>query len=464
MVFSDIKLKFLGAAGTVTGSKYLIETPEKRILVDCGLFQGLKELRQLNWQPLPLDEKMVDLVLLTHGHLDHTGYLPKLVKEGFSGSIWGTAPTLDITKIILEDSARIQEEDAERANREGYSRHSPAMPLYTTDDVKKVLPLLTSQPLDTWIEIHKNISCRFRYNGHIIGSTFIELKIGSKIVTFSGDIGRKEDMLMYPAQKPEEADVLIVESTYGDRIHQGNTSKKLETIVNACAEQRGTLIIPSFAVERTQTLMYLIWQLKKSKRIPEIPVYLDSPMGSSVLNIFEHHSSWHKLSTEECQEMCQDIKSIRTIQETYKLAASPVSKIIIAGSGMASGGRVLTYFLQYIGNPNATILLAGYQAEGTRGRLLLEGSKTIRLFGKDYPVKATIDQIDGLSAHADQRELIEWLSALKKCPDEIFIVHGEKQGAIGLKNKIKEVYGWNAAIPKLNQEFELHDALLKINR
>ena len=460
----EIKIKFLGAAGTVTGSKYLLETPVKKILIDCGLFQGLKELRQLNWQQLPLDVKTVDLVLLTHGHLDHTGYLPRFVKDGFSGPVWATRPTLDITKTILEDSARIQEEDAEKANREGFSKHNPAIPLYDSNDVKKVLPLFAAQPLDEWIEIDKNISCRFRYNGHIIGATFIELKVGSKTIVFSGDIGRKDDVLMYPPQKPEKADFLIIESTYGDRKHPVDAQENLETIVNACIDRKGTLIIPSFAVERTQTLMYLLWQLKKNKRIPEIPIYMDSPMGGSVLSIFEHHTSWHKLSTEACQDMCKDIKLIRTIQETYKLAASCLPKIIIAGSGMASGGRVLTYFLQYIGNPNATILLAGYQAEGTRGRLLLEGTREIRLFGKNLPVKASIEQIEGLSAHADQQELVDWLSKLKTCPEEIFIVHGEKRGSIGLKNKIKEIYGWNAATPKLNQEFELNDPLLKINQ
>ena len=461
MALADIKITFLGAAGTVTGSKYLIETPEKKIMIDCGLFQGLKELRLLNWQSLPVDAAEVDLILLTHGHLDHTGYLPRFVKEGFKGHVWGTAPTLDITKIILEDSARIQEEDAERANKDGFSKHRPAMPLYTSDDVKHVIPLFTPQALDKWIAIDKHISCRFRYNGHILGATFIELKIGSKTLVFSGDIGRESDLLMYPPQKPEEADILIMESTYGDREHPHDAAEKLEAIVNTCAERKGTLIIPSFAVERTQTLMYLLWQLKKSKRIPDIPVYMDSPMGSSVLNIFEQHPSWHKLSTDACKEMCRDIKLIRTIQETYKLAASELPKIIIAGSGMAAGGRVLTYFLQYIGNPNATILLAGYQAEGTRGRSLLDGTEEIRLFGKNYPVKAEIKQIEGLSAHADQQELVHWLSKLKTCPEEIFIVHGEKQGAIGLKNKIKEIYDWNAAIPKLNQEFELTDPLLK---
>jgi metallo-beta-lactamase family protein len=464
MTSGGITIQFLGAAGTVTGSKYLIQTATKRILIDCGLFQGLKELRELNWKDCIPEPDRIDLVLLTHGHLDHCGYLPRLVKSGFTGAIWGTAPTLEITKIILEDSARIQEEDAERANKEKFSKHDPAEPLYNCKDVEKVLPLLVPQALDKWIEIDNDISCRFRYNGHILGATFIELRIGIKTIVFSGDIGREKDLLMFPPQKPEHADVLLIESTYGDRLHPDDTEEKLEAIVNACVNRRGTLIIPSFAVERTQTLMYLLWTLKKSKLIPDIPIYMDSPMGTSVLNIFEHTTSWHKLSAKDCQDMCRDIKLIRTIQETYQLAASPLSKIIIAGSGMASGGRVLTYFLQYINNLNATVLLAGYQAEGTRGRALLEGADHIKLFGKDYPVKANIEHIDGLSSHADQQELIQWLSKLKSAPDEIFIVHGEQQAAIGLKNKIKEVYGWNAAIPKLNQEFELKASLLKYNQ
>ena len=461
MTSRDITIQFLGAAGTVTGSKYLIHTATKRILIDCGLFQGLKELRELNWKDPIANPKDVDLILLTHGHLDHCGYLPRFIKAGFSGAIWGTAPTLEIAKIILEDSARIQEEDAERANKERYSKHDPAEPLYTCKDVEKVLPIFAPQSLDKWIEIDKDISCRFHYNGHILGATFIELKIGMKTIIFSGDIGREKDLLMFPPQKPEHADVIIIESTYGDRHHPDDAAEKLEEIVNTCINRKGTLIIPSFAVERTQTLMYLLWTLKKNNRIPDIPVYMDSPMGTNVLNVFEHTTSWHRLSAMDCQHMCKDIKLIKTIQETYKLAASPLPKIIIAGSGMASGGRVLTYFLQYIGNPTATVLLAGYQAEGTRGRALLEGTDRIKLFGKDYPVKANIEHIDGLSSHADQQELINWLSKLESTPDEIFIVHGEQQAAAGLKNKIKEVYGWNAAIPKLNQEFELKVSLLK---
>ncbi len=446
-----MKIHFLGAAGTVTGSKYLIETKNKNILVDCGLFQGLKELRLLNWNNIPFDAAKIDMVLLTHGHLDHVGYLPRLVNEGFNGEIWGTIPTLEIAKIILEDSARIQEEDAARANEEGFSKHKPAIPLYDSKDVEKTLPLFRQQTLDNWIQIDKEISCRFRYNGHILGATFIELKIGSKIIVFSGDIGREIDLLMYPPQKPEQADILIIESTYGDRLHPENAEERLIEIINSTALKNGTVIIPSFAVERTQTLMYLLWKLRKEGRIPHIPVYMDSPMGTNVLSVFQNHPSWHKLSMDDCKEMCKDIKLIKTIQETYKLAASTDSKIIIAGSGMASGGRVLTYFLQYLGKPSATIMLVGFQAEGTRGRALLEGAKEVKLFGKYFPVKAKIENLQGLSSHADQQGLIQWLSKLNSSPSEIFIVHGEHEGSVGLKNKIMEVYDWNAAIPKLNQ-------------
>lgn len=460
---SEIKIQFLGAAGTVTGSKYFIQTQDKNILVDCGLFQGLKELRELNWNSLPIDVKKIDLVLLTHGHLDHTGYLPKLVNEGFNGPIWGTAPTLEITKIILEDSARIQEEDAERANAENFSKHKPAKPLYDSKDVEKTLPLFRPQLLDEWIKIDDELFCRFRYNGHIIGATFIELKIKNKIIVFSGDVGRENDVLMHSPQKPEHADILLIESTYGDRLHVNNAKEHLAAIINTAATKQGTIIIPSFAVERTQSLMYLLWKLQKEGTIPTIPVYMDSPMGTNVLDVFQRNLSWHKLSMNDCREMCENIKLIRTIQETYKLAASVHSKIIIAGSGMASGGRVLTYFVQYLGNSDATILLAGYQAEGTRGRALLEGAKEIKVFGKYFPVKASIENIEGLSSHADQQGLIDWLSKLHSPPDEIFIVHGERESSRALKDKIKEVYGWNAAIPKLNQTVTLQDSDYKIS-
>jgi metallo-beta-lactamase family protein len=447
----DMTIQFLGAAGTVTGSKYLIQARGKKILIDCGLFQGLKQLRLRNWEPLPVRGSDIDLILLTHGHLDHCGYLPKVVTAGFSGEVWGTKPTLEIAQIILEDSARIQEEDAERANEKGFSKHQPAVALYNTKDVENTIPHFRPKALDTWLTIDNEISCRFRMNGHIIGATFIELKVGEKVIVFSGDIGRENDLLMYPPQKPENADILLIESTYGNRMHKENAEEKLAQVINASAKNNGTIIIPSFAVERTQTLMYLLWQLRKKGAIPPIPIYMDSPMGTNVLSVFEDNLSWHKLKAEECKEMCKEIKLIRTIQETYKLAASEKAKIVIAGSGMASGGRVLTYFVQYLGKPSATILLAGYQAEGTRGRALLEGADEIKLFGKYFPVHCNIENMEGLSSHADQKGLLDWMSDLKTKPEKIFLVHGEAQSADALRVKIKDVYGWEAEIPALNE-------------
>ncbi|MFY9308266.1 MAG: MBL fold metallo-hydrolase [Bacteroidia bacterium] len=453
---NKIKIQFLGAVETVTGSKYLIQANDKNILVDCGMFQGLKKLRLLNWEPLPFNVSTIDIVLLTHGHLDHTGYLPRLVKSGFAGPIWGTVPTLEIAKIILEDSAKIQEEDAARANAKGYSKHKPAQPLYDLKDVEKTLPHFNPQPLDKWIEISEGISCRFKYNSHIIGATFIELKIGDKTIVFSGDIGRDNDLLMYPPQKPETADILFIESTYGDRLHPNHSEKQLEEIINTAAKMNGTIIVPGFAVERIQMLMYLLWQLKKKGKIPAIPIYMDSPMGRNVLDIFHHNTSWHKLPADQCTEMCRDLKLIKTMQETVKLAADKNAKIVIAGSGMGTGGRVLTYFQQFLGDPSATILLVGYQAEGTRGRALLEGAKEIKLYGKYYSVKAKIENVEGLSAHADQKGLIDWMNQLKKKPEKIFIVHGEAQSADALRVKIKDVYGWDGVIPSLNE-------IIKIN-
>lgn len=450
-MINNINIQFLGAAGTVTGSKYLIQTTDKNILVDCGMFQGLKELRLLNWEPFPFNVSTIDIVLLTHGHLDHTGYLPRIINAGFTGSIWGTAPTLEIAKIILEDSAKIQEEDAARANAKGYSKHKPAQPLYDLKDVEKTLPHFNPQPLDKWIEISEGISCRFKYNSHIIGATFIELKIGDKTIVFSGDIGRDNDLLMYPPQKPETADILFIESTYGDRLHPDNSETQLEEIINAAAKMNGTIIVPGFAVERIQMLMYLLWQLKKKGKIPALPIYMDSPMGRDVLNIFHHYTSWHKLPAEQCTEMCHDIKLIKTMQETVKLAADKSVKIVIAGSGMASGGRVLTYFQQFLGDASATILLVGYQADGTRGRQLLDGAKEVKLYGKYYSVNAKIENVEGLSAHADQKGLIDWMSQLTKKPEKIFIVHGEPQSADALRVKIKNVYGWDCVVPTLNE-------------
>ena len=446
-----INIQFLGGAGTVTGSKYLVEALGKKIMIDCGLFQGIKKLRLLNWDSLPIDPAEIDVVLLTHAHLDHTGYLPRLVKSGFKKSIWGTAPTIDITEIILKDSAKINEEEAEQANKGGFSKHSPAKPLYNLKDAQRAIQHLKKIESNKWISLFENIKVRFQYNGHILGATFIELDIAGKLLVFSGDIGRKDDLLLSPPSQPGKADILFVESTYGDRLHPIDKVENLiHDIVHDVWEDKGTLIIPSFAVERTQTLMYLFWQLRKKGRMPDIPIYMDSPMGDNVLDVFYNTSGWHKLTKKECTEMCEYIHIVESYKETWEIIDKKRSKIIIAGSGMVSGGRVLTYLTKYIDNPKTRLLLVGFQAEGTRGRQLLNGIHEVKIYGKYYPVEAQVLNIQSLSAHADQAELLNWMGAIKNTPEHVFIVHGEAQASDVLRVKIKDKFGWECSIPELN--------------
>jgi metallo-beta-lactamase family protein len=452
---NNMKVHFFGAAGTVTGSKYLIETNDVKILIDCGLFQGLKELRLQNWQNLPVDASKIDFVVLTHGHLDHVGYLPLLVRQGFKGAIYATAPTIEISKLILSDSAKIQEEDAKRANHDKYTKHTPAKPLYSTKEAEAVFPYFKAKPISIWHELMPNVSVRFQYNGHILGATFVELKVNEKLFVFSGDIGRDNDPILRNPEKPEAADVLFIESTYGNRFHPDNMKNKLADIINESIRRNGTIIIPSFAVERTQLIMFLLWQLKNEKKIPSIPIYMDSPMGSHVLEIFENNLDWHKLTLVECYGMNQVIEVTHSYAETELLLKDKTPKIIIASSGMATGGRVLSYFEQYLGDASATILLAGYQGEGTRGRSLLDGAKEIKLRGKWFPVHATVDMIEGLSAHADQNELIDWMSKLAQKPKQVFVIHGETDASLALSEKIKEIYQVHTIIPMLNQVVEI---------
>ncbi|WP_308992878.1 MBL fold metallo-hydrolase [Mariniflexile litorale] len=444
------KINFLGAAGVVTGSKFLIETSEKNILIDCGMFQGLKELRELNWSNLPVDVNNIHVVLITHGHLDHVGYLPRLLKQGFTGKIIGTAPTLAIAEIILKDSAKIHEEEAEKANKEKYTKHNPALPFYTIKDVEKTIQLFHVEIENKWITLSDHISYRFQYNGHIIGATFIELDINGKRFVFSGDIGRKNDYLLNDPKKPEWADYLFIESTYGNKLHpKDDIENTLSTLIHETIHKKGNLIIPSFAVERLQTLMYILWKLYKKNKIPNIPIFIDSPMGNNVLDVFNRFPEWHKLPMQEYQAMCDHINIIQSYKETWETIDDKRSKIIIAGSGMVTGGRVLTYLKQLIDAPSTTVLLVGYQAEGTRGRLLKEGAHEIRFFGKYYPVKATIKSIESLSAHADQQDLLDWMSAIKNIPEEVYLIHGEPSALDAFRVKIKDTLNWNVTIPKL---------------
>lgn len=450
------KIHFLGAAGTVTGSKFLLELPDKKILIDCGMFQGVKKLRELNWQQLPVIASEIDLVLLTHGHLDHTGFLPRLVNMGFNGKILGTAPTLDIADIILRDSARIQEEDAERANKEGFSKHKPALPLYNTEDVEKTVTRFAPQPEGIWIEPMEGFKVRFQYAGHILGATFIEIESAGKRLVFSGDIGRNTDPLLREPKKPEKADILLLESTYGNRLHSDHDiQEKLIRVIDKTVQKGGTLIIPSFAVERAQLLMYHLWQLHLKQKLPvNLPIILDTPMGSGVSDLFHKHHKWHRLSADEFKQLSRRIHEVQSYQETWEIIDDPQPKIVIAGSGMVTGGRVLSYLKIYLSRPETTILLAGYQAEGTRGRSLLEGASELKFYGKYYQVKAKVEMLEGLSGHADQKELLDWVSDLKDQPDQIFLIHGESNSADALRVKLKDRFGWNSEIPEL---FEIRE-------
>lgn len=453
---NKIKIHFLGASGTVTGSKFLLETPEHNLLIDCGMFQGLKELREQNWKELPFNVASIDTVLLTHGHLDHTGYLPRLVKQGFRGSIIGTAPTLEITKIILLDSAKINEEDAKRANEESYSKHHPALPLYTIEDAERTIKMFAPSEKDQWHTLTENIKYRFRYNGHIIGATFIELEIFGKTFVFSGDIGRHDDLLLFPPERPQWADYLFMESTYGNKLHpQESVSDKLVELINRTVHNRGSLIIPSFAVERLQTLMFILWKLYNERRIPKLPIFIDSPMGNNVLGVFERFASWHKIPLAEFSAMKQRMNIISSYKETWETIDDPRPKIVIAGSGMITGGRVLTYLKQLIDEPTTTVLLVGFQAEGTRGRQLLEGAHELKFFGKYYPVKAQVDHLESLSAHADQAGILDWLSEIKNIPENTFLIHGEPTALQTLRVKIQDSFSWHVTIPKLNEVVEI---------
>ncbi|WP_333599457.1 MBL fold metallo-hydrolase [Flavobacterium sp.] len=451
-----MKIKFLGGAGTVTGSKTLVESNGIRILIDCGQFQGIKPLRELNWEPLPILPNTIDFVLLTHGHLDHCGWLPRLVNQGFEGKIYCTSPTKDVTKLILLDSAKIQEEEAERANKEQFSKHEKAEPLYDLAQTEKVFPLFRVIQPNEEVQLDAEISATFRNAGHIIGACSIELKLENKTLVFSGDIGRDDDVLMYAPTKPTTADYIFLESTYGNRIHPEEDVKlSLETYINNAFQMEGTVIIPSFAVERAQSLMYLLWQLKKEDRIPNIPYVIDTPMGISVLEVFTNNKKWHKLSENDCIEMCRMFTMNTDYQETINTIFDKQPKVVIAASGMITGGRVLSYLERYIGLPETTVIMVGYQAEGTRGRKLLEGATELKIYGKYYPVLAKVLEIEGLSAHGDQNDLLNWLSDLKTKPKKVFLVHGENQPADELRIKIQEKYGFDCSVPMMGQGLEL---------
>jgi metallo-beta-lactamase family protein len=457
MTEHSLSLTFLGAAGTVTGSKSLLEFRQQKILIDCGLFQGLKVMRLMNWDPLPVNPASINAVILTHAHLDHVGYIPLLVKQGFKGKIYATPPTCDLARIILKDSAKLQEEEAELANRGKYTRHKPARPLYTMEDAEKSLSHFVPVGIDKWTDLDSDFRFKFSNSGHILGSAFIEVTFKDKTILFSGDLGRTNPLLLEPPKKMESCDYLVLESTYGDRNHDKRPSDALlSEIVNDALRKKGTLIIPTFALERAQEIMYILNSLRQNNMIPSgIPIYLDSPMGIDATEIMLNYRKWHTLSPDACNRIFNDVIKVRDFKDTLKIIEANQPKIVIAGSGMLSGGRVLEYLKTYIEHESTTVLLVGFQAEGTRGRALLSGADKIKIHGKYYGVRAEVKEISSFSGHADQEEILNWLTNFKKRPKKIFLNHGELAASDALRKVIEEKTGMECSVPLMNSKFLL---------
>jgi metallo-beta-lactamase family protein len=480
------RLTFLGAAQTVTGSKYLLEHNGARVLIDAGMFQGLKELRERNWQDLPIAAKDIDAIVLTHAHLDHCGYLPRLVSHGFRGRVFCTAGTKDLCGLVLPDSGHIQEEDAEQANRHGYTKHAPALPLYTEQDAHRALTLLQPCGYDRPLPVADNIEVEFINAGHLLGSSYARVRTSTETILFGGDLGRFNRPVLPDPTMVDRADYLLVESTYGNRVHEDDDEgEKLGRVIRETTERGGRVVIPAFAIGRTEELLYWIRRLEMGGRIPILPVYLDSPMATQALEHYRarlheldpelrpedrdelapHGPSAHEpyvrrraqaaRERELCAFCTAKFKTVSSVQESKELTASKKPAIIISASGMATGGRVLHHLKAILPDPRNTALLVGFQAEGTRGRRLVDGEKTVRIHGIDIPVNAQVARIDSMSAHADSKEVLQWLRGFSEPPKRTFLVHGELTAMQTLDATIKKELGWNTHMPRWKEQIEL---------
>lgn len=452
-----LQLTFLGGAGTVTGSKYLLERDGRRLLVDCGLFQGYKSLRLRNWSPQVPDPASLSAVLLTHAHIDHSGYLPLLVRNGFRGPIYCTAATMDLCTILLPDSAHLQEQDADYANRRGFSKHKPALPLYTQEDAGRALEYLRPVAFDQAVSLPCGASARFVRAGHILGAASLLVDWAGTTIAFSGDVGRYDDPLMPDPITPERADYLLMESTYGDRSHgPENPQDRLADIVNKTIARGGTVIVPAFAVGRAQLLLHHFAKLKADKRLPKaLPVYLDSPMAIDATDIFQRHIRDQKLSPRQLHDLGTVARYVRTGDESRALTADRTPKVVISASGMATGGRVLHLLKRYAPDAKNTILFTGFQAGGTRGAAIVGGAESVKMFGAYVPVRAEVHNLSMLSAHADRDELLRWAKGFKAPPKTTFIVHGEATAADNLRRSLAETLSWNCLVPDQGQRIDL---------
>ncbi len=450
-----MKITFLGAVEEVTGSRYLVEHENKKILVDCGMFQGPHEISERNSQPFPIDPASIDALILTHAHIDHTGYIPALVKNGFKGKIYCSKGTFALCSLLLVDSGSLQEAEVRNINQRGGPDHPPAVVLYTEHDAQNSLKFFQPIDYDTVIDIG-SLKITLIRSGHIIGSAFVIVSDGKQKLTFSGDLGRPHQYILKSPPPVKQTDFLVIESTYGDRLHdKSDTIQLIGQVVNETVAKGGILIIPCFAVGRTETILYCLYQLKQKKAIPDIPIFLDSPLAINVADLLCDFKEEYALSTTVCNDMLSIATYTRTAEESRQIDRADRPAIIIAGSGMADGGRVLFHLQHFISDSKNTVLFVGFQAEGTEGHTLVTGAKIIKIHNEPYTVRAEIKEIKTLSAHADYEEILEWLGHFENKPKKVFVTHGEVVAAQSLKNKIEERFGWSVVVPKYLESFDL---------
>lgn len=453
-----MKLTFLGAAETVTGSKYLLEGAGIRVLIDCGLFEGTKNLRLRNWAPPPVALDTLDAVILTHAHIDHSGYLPVLALMGYRGPVYATSGTADLCGVMLRDSAKLQEEEAEFANRHGYSKHHPALPLYTLDDAERVLKQIVPCEFHTPVRLAEQASFRLLPAGHILGAASLVIQMNGKLIVFSGDLGRPSDPIMREPTPPAHADYLVIESTYGDRLHaQSDPLAELEAIFARTFRHGGVVVIPSFAVGRTQTILYYIAQLKETGRLANVPIFLDSPMAIAVTDLYRKHLREHRLTMAQADSISKVATMVRTVDQSKEVSNRRGPMVVIAGSGMITGGRVLHHLKAFAPDGRNAIVLVGYQAAGTRGAALQAHAPTVKIHGEYVPVRAKVESISSLSAHADYRETLAWLSSISPPPERTFITHGEPAAADALRRRIAEELHWSCEVPTYLESVDLGD-------
>ena len=449
---SSAFLQFLGAAGTVTGSKYVVGSGDTRVLLDCGLFQGLKELRARNWQPLPLNAAAIESVVLTHAHIDHSGYLPRLVRGGFRGPVYCTTGTADLLRVLLLDAAHLQEEEARFANKHTYTKHKPARPLFTTDDVEAALRLVEPRPYNQRFSTGGGMQALLRRAGHILGSASIELTVNGRTLVSSGDLGRWRRPILRDPELVPRADVLLIEGTYGDRLHERDPAAALARVVNDAVRRGGVLVVPAFAVGRTQELIWTVRQLEDAALIPSLPVYVDSPMAIDVTALYCRHPEDHDLDMKtlmdekRCPLCCKQYHLARTPQESKALNARKGPMIIISASGMATGGRILHHLKERLPDERTTVLLPGFQAAGTRGRALQDGARSVRIHGTSVAVRAHVETLHGLSAHADRDEIMRWLRGFEHPPEHTYVVHAETTAAASLAKSVRSELGWRVDV------------------